>query len=309
MVLTRRTIWILGIIGLVILYLVCTPHIMTFRTSDDDMKEYFESKEVDSKIITTEVDGVPIRIIETGNKRGEALVLIHGSPGSSDAFKEYLADPLLTKRYHMFAVDRPGFGGSDFGTAYSVKQQVNIIAQVVRDNSEPGKVTLMGHSLGGSIAAYVAGQMPEYVERVIIVAGALDPSAEVPALWRRVIAAPVVRGLLPLSLRISNRELMKFQSEVGDLALLLQNIKGHVDVVHAEDDSLVPYSNVAYMKTAFTNAMDVHVTTFPSGDHFVLWNRFDVIRNRVVDQDDHDEREEDASPVQEEVQRYYNSDI
>jgi pimeloyl-ACP methyl ester carboxylesterase len=59
-------------------------------------------------------DGHNLHYIETGNAQKPTLIL-HGSPGSWNAFKEYLQDTTLLKKYRMIAIDRPGFGYSDFG--------------------------------------------------------------------------------------------------------------------------------------------------------------------------------------------------
>ena len=44
------------------------------------------------------------------------VVMVHGSPGASDAYLDYLADTLLSKKVRMVSLDRPGFGyTSGFG--------------------------------------------------------------------------------------------------------------------------------------------------------------------------------------------------
>ncbi len=43
------------------------------------------------------------------------VVLVHGTPGSSNGFMDYLADSLLPEKAQLIALDRPGFGDSDYG--------------------------------------------------------------------------------------------------------------------------------------------------------------------------------------------------
>jgi pimeloyl-ACP methyl ester carboxylesterase len=53
-----------------------------------------------------------IHYIETGNAQAQ-LCFIHGSPGSWNAFK--YSGHFIAEKYRMIAIDRPGFGYSDFG--------------------------------------------------------------------------------------------------------------------------------------------------------------------------------------------------
>ena len=36
------------------------------------------------------------------------VLLVHGSPGSADAFLDYLADTVLSKKARLVTIDRPG---------------------------------------------------------------------------------------------------------------------------------------------------------------------------------------------------------
>jgi pimeloyl-ACP methyl ester carboxylesterase len=44
-------------------------------------------------------DGHNLHYIETGNAQKPTLIFLHGSPGSWNAFKEYLQDTTLLKKY------------------------------------------------------------------------------------------------------------------------------------------------------------------------------------------------------------------
>jgi pimeloyl-ACP methyl ester carboxylesterase len=60
---------------------------------------------------TVPVDGHTIFYREAGDSSAPAVILLHGFPGSSFAYRELI--PLLADRYHVIAPDLPGFGYSE----------------------------------------------------------------------------------------------------------------------------------------------------------------------------------------------------
>jgi pimeloyl-ACP methyl ester carboxylesterase len=60
---------------------------------------------------TVPVDGRTIFYRESGDASAPVVILLHGFPGSSFAYRELI--PLLADRYHVIAPDLPGFGYSD----------------------------------------------------------------------------------------------------------------------------------------------------------------------------------------------------
>jgi pimeloyl-ACP methyl ester carboxylesterase len=60
---------------------------------------------------TVSVDGHAIFYREAGDISAPTIILLHGFPGSSFAYRKLI--PLLADRYHVIAPDLPGFGYSD----------------------------------------------------------------------------------------------------------------------------------------------------------------------------------------------------
>ncbi len=94
----------------------------------------------------------------TGN--GESVIVaLHGFGGSLDTWNGI--EPFLSADHRFYAIDLPGFGLSAhprrFG--YTLKEQseaVSTFLQFVHDENPGRKITLMGHSFGGSIAIAAA---------------------------------------------------------------------------------------------------------------------------------------------------------
>jgi pimeloyl-ACP methyl ester carboxylesterase len=115
-----------------------------------------------------QVDGLRTRYLEEGH--GPAVVLLHGaSLGSSAEVWEELLPPLARAGFRAIAYDQPGFGLSDRPPSYTVSYRTAFILKFL-DALRLERATLVGHSQAGSMAARVALEHPDRVERLVIVA-------------------------------------------------------------------------------------------------------------------------------------------
>jgi pimeloyl-ACP methyl ester carboxylesterase len=255
---------------------------MRFRASKTETKTSFASAGVLYLDKTATIDDHKLHYIETGNKENPTLFFIHGSPGSWDAYKKYLKDSLLLQKYRMVAIDRPGFGYSNFGQAENLPTQAVLIFKLLQliDNKKP--VTLIGHSMGGPVAVKLATLYPDRFENIVILAGSVDPQAETKEKWRPIIKAPPLRYLIPGALRPSNDELWWLKHDLVVMQRDLKKIQCKVVIIHGTKDQLVPFSNVPFMEKEFVNAKSIDVIAIEGANHFIPWEHFDIIRDRLL---------------------------
>lgn len=128
---------------------------------------------------------------------GPVLVLLHGIGDSSDGWQALM--PALGEHFTVIAPDLLGHGASDKPRAdYSVAAYANGVRDLL-DVLDVERATIVGHSLGGGVAAQVAYQYPHRVERLALVATG-GVAREVSPLLR-ILAAPGAELLLqPLAL-------------------------------------------------------------------------------------------------------------
>jgi len=110
------------------------------------------------------------------------VVTIHGLMGSLSTFAS-MAKTLVTFGYDVLTFDLFGFGLSDapdsrFDARTYAKQTIELLSHI--GYPEGSRFHLIGYSMGGLVAIELATQMPERIERLVLVAPA---------------------GLVPLSLR------------------------------------------------------------------------------------------------------------
>ncbi len=154
----------------------------------------------DSK--TVAIDGVKLHYFCGGS--GPPLVLVHGL-GSSAAVEFYYNLEPLAAHHRVFAVDLPGFGGSDKpALAYTIELFVKAVRELMASQGVE-RAAVMGVSMGGRVALGLALDSPEKVERLVLV-DALGVGTP-----RRVLAYRILltKGLGELTLRGTARALRR----------------------------------------------------------------------------------------------------
>lgn len=117
-----------------------------------------------------------LHYLDWGNSAAPTLILIHG--GFDHARSWDWTARALAKDYHVIAPDLRGHGDSAWSAegSYMMANYVYDLAQLIEQlGREP--VTLVGHSLGGSIALRYAGMYPDKVRKIVAIEGlGLSPS-------------------------------------------------------------------------------------------------------------------------------------
>ncbi len=265
-----------------VFYIIMCQACMTMRYSSKETIAFFGASKTVFLDKNALIEGHNLHYIETGNAQKPTLIFVHGSPGSWNAFKEYLQDTILLKKYRMIAIDRPGFGYSDFGDAQNLSAQSHRIGELIKkiDNQKP--MILVGHSLGGPMVVKLAVDHPSWFKQLVIMAGSLDPKAENPEKWRTVIKAIPLRYLIPGALRPSNDELWWLKKDLVSLEPELKKVTCAVTIIHGTKDVLVPFSNVAFMKKKFINASSIDTIIIDKANHFIPWSHYEIVRNTLL---------------------------
>ncbi len=210
------------------------------------------------------------------------LVFVHGSPGSADACLNYLGDTSLSRRTGIIAIDRPGFGYSGLGKPEPSLEKQAAAIKAIADQVAPARpLVLVGHSLGAPVIVRFAIDYPALTAGLVLVSASVDPAQEEHPWWQKAVDNPPLCWLTPKSWWASNYEIRRLEPELENMLPLWSNIRCPVTILHAVNDQLVPYANVAFAQNKLVNAPKVEVKTFPSGNHFILWNRYGEVKNAI----------------------------
>ena len=129
----------------------------------------------------------------TGPDAGTPVLLLHGVPETASCWRDVA--PRLAVGRRVLAPDLPGLGGSRYAGPYDVGSLVAQLAALVEAEVPAGRVDVVGHDWGGSLALALAGARPDLVRRIVV---ANAPFREVPLRAAHIpfFALPVVPELL-----------------------------------------------------------------------------------------------------------------
>lgn len=115
------------------------------------------------------VDGARVHYQEFGDASKPTIVLIHGYTASLYVWKT-VAPMLAEAGFHIVALDLLGFGYSEKPSwfDYAISSQARVVARFM-NRLGIGRATMVGSSYGGAVAATLALDYPERVEKLVLV--------------------------------------------------------------------------------------------------------------------------------------------
>ncbi|GAB5526140.1 MAG: hypothetical protein Roseis2KO_40120 [Roseivirga sp.] len=271
----------LGVIGLVLVLSQFATSCISFSKSDREVDKYFEGLPVKPVSETYEVDGYKMhyKVLDKGQQA--TLVFVHGTPGSWDAFISYFKDSTYYNQAVIVSPDRPGFGKSSYGKPVaSLEQQCKLLAPILE--KYPAPRILIGHSLGGPVVARMAMDHPDLVEGIVMLAPALAPELEPEEDWFRVpMRWPIIEGLVPKVVRISNEEVIYLKEELELMLPLWEKITDPSVVIQGEADGLVHPGNGPFADSMLVNATK-EIIMLEGQNHFLPWNEYPLVQKTVL---------------------------
>lgn len=184
--------------------------------------------------------------VETGRENRQTVVLIHGL--GQTGFVDWLkVIPELESKYHVLAMDLPGFGRStDPGGRYSPTNYAKVISWLVKKYAN-GPVVVVGHSMGGAVALRYASDFPAQVSKLVLVdvAGILERTA----FAKHSAELPLNEHVGPNPIR---RLTSKVKNVAGALVELTVAVTDISKVINAND---IIWNNVFFQRPNMNAAM------------------------------------------------------
>ncbi|MDX1627670.1 MAG: alpha/beta hydrolase [Fulvivirga sp.] len=280
--LVKRFKWPLLFLGLVILFQFTTG-CFSFRMSASEVETYFKDRDKAPKLEKYKVDDREIHYAAIGSDSLPTVYFFHGAPGSWSAFIDFMKNDALLQHVRLIAVDRPGYGYSNFGNSVvSLKKQAQMFKPLLKKHTNGKPQILVGHSLGGPIIGQMALDYPELIDALIMVAPSIDPSLEPEEDWFRYpLQTPFLSWLLPTSFQVTNEEIYALEHQLQQLAPQWEKIDQPVTVIQGGKDLLVDPANAAFVEEKFKNA-PVDIVFKPELNHFIPWKQPRLIEQAIL---------------------------
>src|SRR5205823_12505369 len=159
----------------------------------------------------TRVNGVRIHYQEAGDEKAPPIILIHGFI-SSNLIWSHVLEPLAQKGFRAIAPDLPGYGYSEKprDAAYTINEQARSVIGLM-DRLGIRKAAIAGASYGGAIAATMALDYPERVEKLVLV-GAVTNDEVKKNLLLRISCFPII-GDIATPLFLGSRWILRKRME------------------------------------------------------------------------------------------------
>ena len=113
-----------------------------------------------------ELPGLRMHYLRAGPPAGETVVLLHGFPESSYAWRHQIA-PLVTAGYRVLVPDQRGYALTEKIPPYDLTTLVGDIVGLL-DAHAADRVHLAGHDWGGMVAWTIAAWFPRRVASLLI---------------------------------------------------------------------------------------------------------------------------------------------
>ncbi|MBB3039701.1 alpha/beta fold hydrolase [Hoyosella altamirensis] len=124
-----------------------------------------------------------VHTIERG-KGDDLVLLLHGFSDNADTWNKVM--PQFAAQARVVALDFPGFGRSRFWPSPLFDTYEEIVTSVIERRGGPGRVSLVGNSMGAVVSLLVASRRPDLVDRVVL--ADMPGIAGIPALWRHALS-------------------------------------------------------------------------------------------------------------------------
>jgi pimeloyl-ACP methyl ester carboxylesterase len=205
--------WAMGIAVLAVFFLVGLPFLLPLGGP----ATRHPATLADANGAFIDIDGVTLYYTHIAGS-GQPVIFLHGLGGSTVSWSETM--PVLARAgYDVYAVDLAGFGLSEKGwrADYSHPAQA---ARIVGWMDALGieRAVIVGHSMGGNVAAHLALAYPERVDRLVLVAAAILGESQTPAIPDILFDLPFTRRWAQLILRRGATPMFEdiFYDAVGD---------------------------------------------------------------------------------------------
>ncbi|AQG78391.1 alpha/beta fold hydrolase [Spirosoma montaniterrae] len=287
----RALRWALFTILIVSVGLVVTAWFVNFRQTDQELADEFRDQLVQPAIQRYTVNdrtlsATPrtIRFMETPARPGKPVVLfVHGAPSSLSFFNAFFKDTTLLNRAQLVAVDRPGYGYSDFGRVEtSIVRQAKLLQPLIDRYKSVSYLMIVGSSYGGSVAARLAMNNPERVDHVVFVSSALGPGLERTYPISHWIDTPLLRWGVPPLLRLANDEKLAHRRALEAILPDWSKIRANITMLHGQRDELVYPTNVSFAQKQLTNAR-VKQFLLPENRHDIVFNKREYMTQILID--------------------------
>lgn len=284
--------WTLLTVLLLTIGVLAAAWFIDFRQTDQELANEFQSQSIRPTVHYHRVrqpGEMPrtIRFMETPARSGDSLLpvvlFVHGAPSSLSFFNQFFKDTTLLHRAQLVAVDRPGYGYSDFGRVEtSIIRQAQFLQPLIDRYRKAPYLMVVGSSYGGSVTARLAMNNPNRVNHVVFVSSALGPGLERTYSISYLADSPLIHWMVSPLLRLANDEKLAHRGALEAILPDWPKIRSNITMLHGQRDDLVYPANVLFAQQHLVNAR-MKQFLLPENRHDIVFSKRQYMTEILLD--------------------------
>lgn len=211
------------------------------------------------------------------------LVLLHGAPGAWYGYMNLMEDSTLQQHFQIVAIDRPGYGKSNYGKAeLSILKQALAVKHIISICNTSGKpVSLLGRSYGAPIAAHYALYYPQNVAQLVMVSPVIDPAKEKFYWFSPIGKSKVIQWFLPRVLNVATKEKYAHPVEMRKMESSWRKLYVPTTVLTGENDWVADTANYTFAQKHIINAPARFYKLKQTG-HLITYEQPELIKSILL---------------------------
>lgn len=261
---------ILGILVIVLL----SSRFMNFSADEEEIEMAFSKMDYQPISHFEKFEEGDLHYVSIGDSTKRKLVLIHGSPGSWDAWMSLCTETDLLSKYFIIAIDRPGYNKTTLKGKYTLQEQSAFLKPLMEKFCDSCIVT--GHSYGGGLAMQVAMDYPSRIIGVATVSGTVAAPFQKLKWFNYAMSYSPAQWLVSKDLKNSNSEMWRLQKDLPLMNSQLKNFRGKVAIVQGNEDGIVDSQSALFLEQQLKQAK-VKMIIKQEMNHFVIWSNMELV--------------------------------
>lgn len=242
---------------------------------------------VDKDFHILDAENARLHYVSIGSKYNQPVLFIHGAPGNWTAYQNILGDKALQNNYQMISVDRLGYGSSKKGKPKlaSIEEQAQLIVRALESNVSGEKAIIIGRSYGAPIAAKIAADNPELVEKLLLISPVINPDKEKYFWFAYAAKHWVVSQFLPWDYNIATKEKFAHAAELRKMEKDWEKIESDVTVFQGGQDWISDIANFEYAKKQLKKLEKKersHFVFLPKAGHAISETHPELVKQEIL---------------------------
>jgi pimeloyl-ACP methyl ester carboxylesterase len=250
----------------------------TSPKSDKDILSEFEDVKLTPKITYHNFKNLKYRKLTIVNDTTlPTIVFVHGTIGSCVDFINYMKDSMIYSKANFVSYDRVGYNYEDTNDVQeSIAFERDMLQSITKDLPK-NKTVVVGYSYGGPI---VLADTTRY-KKAVLLAPAVFSSKEVMPWLVNVYKWKATRWMVPPIWKQAAKEKLSHRNDLKIFEKKWNQNENEIVAIHGENDQLVPFENSVKLAAQFPKGQ-FDLVQIRRGDHGVLWNKFEFIREQLI---------------------------